>query len=178
MKVLFVTSESIPFAKTGGLADVSGALPVAMKAKRIDMRLIMPLYKKIDRKRHGIEKLPGRIAIPMPSLDKIEYGEIYKCTYKKMICYFVSNKKYFDREQLYSTPKGDYPDNDERFIFFSRAVLEVAKCVDFKPDIIHCNDWQTGLIPLYLKTIYSLDAFYNMTASVFSVHNVAYQGIL
>ena len=90
--------------------------------------------------------------------------------------FFIGNRKYFDRPDLYRTKAGEYPDNDERFILFCRAVLEGCKFVGFRPDIIHCHDWQTGLIPAYLKTVYKLDAFYTRTRSLFTIHNIAYQG--
>ncbi|MDI6641867.1 MAG: glycogen synthase, partial [Elusimicrobiota bacterium] len=94
----------------------------------------------------------------------------------KVPVYLIENDKYFNREGIYRTENSDYPDNPERFIFFSRAVLEALKAIDFKPDILHCNDMQTGLIPAYLKTLYRIDAFYNNTKTVFTIHNIAYQG--
>ena len=152
MKILLCSSEVVPFAKTGGLADVAGSLPLYLKKLKADIRVCMPKYKCVNVKGRKA-KMAGSIPV-----------------------YFIQNDKYFNRPFLYGTEKGDYPDNLERFSFFSKAVLELLKKEDFKPDVIHCNDWQTALIPVYLKTIYKDDTFYKDIKTVLTIHNMAYQG--
>lgn len=152
MKILYCASEAVPFAKTGGLADVAGSLPLHLKRLKADVRVCLPKYKCV--------KIKGARA-------KIN---------KTVPVYFIKNNQYFDRPYLYGTEKGDYPDNLERFSFFCRAVLELLKKENFKPDVIHCNDWQTALIPVYLKTIYKDDPFYGGIKTIFTIHNMAYQG--
>ena len=178
MNILIAASECVPFAKTGGLADVIGALPKALKKLKHDVRVIMPRYKKIEAKEFDLKIIAQNI--PVSFNKKVELATVMegKINSKDPIrVYFVDNEKYYNRDDLYQTPLGDYPDNGERFIFFSRAVLEITKAIDFKPDIIHCNDWQTGLIPAYLKTLYKLDSFFLRTAVLYTIHNIAYQGV-
>ncbi|MCK4532481.1 glycogen synthase GlgA [bacterium] len=178
MNILIAASECVPFAKTGGLADVTGALPKALKELKHDVRVIMPRYKKIDAKKFNLKVIARNI--PVSFGNKVELATVMegKINSKSSIpVYFVDNEKYYNRDELYRTSLGDYSDNGERFIFFSRAVLEVAKAINFKPDVIHCNDWQTGLIPAYLKTLYKLDPFFLRTAVLYTIHNIAYQGV-
>lgn len=177
MKVVFASFECTPFVKVGGLADVVGSLPKFLKQQKIDVRIIMPLHnKKIDKKKFKLTQTNEKILIPLDG-EYIE-GKIWESRLNKNIrIYFVENDRFFDREEVYSTSEGDYPDNPLRFIFFNRAVLETLKAVDFRPDIIHCHDMQTGLIPAYIKTLYSIDAFFQHTKSVFTIHNIAYQGL-
>ncbi|MGE4357590.1 MAG: glycogen synthase GlgA [Candidatus Omnitrophota bacterium] len=153
LKILYVASEVEPFAKTGGLADVAGSLPVALEKLGCDIRVVMPRYKNI--KTNGNKGFLGN----------------------QVIVYFVEHREYFNRDFLYGTPEGDYPDNLDRFAYFSREVFNVAKENNFSPDIIHCNDWQTALVPVYLKTIFKEDPFFKNTKTVFTIHNLAYQGI-
>jgi starch synthase len=175
LKVLFAASEAVPFCKTGGLADVTGALSLALKAKKHDVRLVLPKYRAVDAK--GLEPLGVTLRIPLG--DAVETATLWEGSIGgKIPAYFVDAPKYFDRSGLYVDAQGKgFPDNDDRFIFFSRAVLEAAKAVDFRPDIIHAHDWQTGLVPAYLETLYLTDAFFLPTASVFTIHNVAHQGV-
>jgi starch synthase len=178
MNVLLAASECVPFAKTGGLADVTGALPKALKKLKHDVRVIMPRYKKIDAKKFNLKVIARNI--PVSFKDKVEFATVMegKINPKSSIpVYFIDSEKYYNRDELYRTSLGDYPDNGERFIFFSRAVLEATKAIDFKPDVIHCNDWQTGLISAYLKTLYKLDSFFLRTAVLYTIHNIAYQGV-
>ncbi|MBN2453198.1 MAG: glycogen synthase GlgA [Candidatus Omnitrophica bacterium] len=151
MKVLFATSEAVPFAKTGGLADVAGSLPKALAKLGVDARVIMPKYRSV--KAGG-----GETAI-----DGVKV-------------YLVENDDYFNRKELYGDKFGDYSDNLERFAFFSRQVLERCIKENFRPDIIHCNDWHTALIPVYLNTVYKYDPFFENTRTLFTIHNIAYQG--
>ncbi|MFH0771837.1 MAG: glycogen synthase GlgA [Candidatus Omnitrophota bacterium] len=153
LKVLFVSSEVSPFSKTGGLADVSGSLPLALHRLGVDVRVVTPRYKCV--KTFGNE---ARLNDSVP-------------------VYFIENERYFMRDGLYGGKDGDYEDNFERFIFFSNSLLGMLKDIDFKPDIVHCNDWQTGLIPVYLKEIFGSDPFYKKIKTVFTVHNIGYQGI-
>ncbi len=180
MNVLFTASEAVPFCKTGGLADVAGELPRALQGllpgkNKSKIIRFLPKYSSIDSRKFSLSKIPGKIKIPIG--ETIEEGEVYHHQEKNLSTFFVENKKYFDRPGIYGQSARDFEDNDERFIFFSRAALEFCKLINFKPDVIHAHDWQTGLIPAYLKTIYATDAFFQRTASVFTIHNIAYQGI-
>ena len=182
LKILYTSSEVEPFAKTGGLADVAGSFPKEIKFLGADIRIIIPCYDFIDKTKHQIVDLPTS-EFNIQLADNTYNGKI-KSTYittdtLQFPIYFVENKNFFKRGGLYVNPitNTDYPDNGERFIFFSKAVLETIKLINWKPDIIHCNDWQTGLIPLYLKRIYSKDNFYKDIKTVFTIHNIAYQGI-
>jgi starch synthase len=176
MKILFAAAEAVPFCKTGGLADVAGALPPALRKKRHDVRLILPKYRRVDAGRFGLKPLNLHLTLPMG--DGYEKAALWEGrTEGRVPVYFVDCPKYFDRDGLYGDASGDYPDNDERFILFSRAVLEAAKAVDFRPDVVHCHDWQTGLVPAYLRTLYAIDGFFIPTAGLFTIHNIAYQGL-
>jgi len=161
MKILFASPEIVPFAKTGGLADVSGALPKALEKLGEDVTAIMPKYQAINDKKFGIEYTGKNIQVPIS--NRIEEAKIYKSQIpnpkSQIPVYFIDKKEYYDRPYLYGTTQGDYPDNAERFIFFDRAILETCKILGLRPDIIHCNDWQTGMIPVYLKTLYKDDQF-------------------
>ncbi len=175
MKVLYASFECVPFVKVGGLADVVGSLPKVLKNMSVDVRIVIPLHKKIDREKFKLKNLGLKVLIPVGN-EYIE-GNIWTTKNDNVQVYFVENQRFFDRDEVYATEEGDYQDNPLRFIFFSRAVLETAKAVDFKPDIIHCHDMQTGLVPAYLKTLYKIDAFFQNTKTVFTIHNIAYQGV-
>ncbi len=177
MKILIVASECVPFCKTGGLADVVGALSKELRKKRHDVRIILPKYKAVRAQEFSIKETEEAVRVPM-GWGQSETGDIRVTkTDKGVPVYFIHQEKYFDRPGLYHGPHGDYPDNGERFIFFQRAALEACKAIEFRPDIIHCHDWQTGLIPMYLKTLLKEDAFFQHTASIFTIHNIAYQGL-
>ena len=166
MKVLFAASEAVPFAKTGGLADVAGSLPTALQEKKMHVRLAMPLYR-------GITGLEYADDFPVRINRWVRTAVFKKRRLPKGVrVYFGGNYGYFDREELYG-----YNDDPERFIFFSKAVLEMIKRLNWKPDIIHCHDWHTGLIPVYLKTVLAGDPFYAGIKTVFTLHNLQYQGI-
>ncbi len=153
MKVLFLSSEVVPFAKTGGMADVAGALPVALEHQGIEVRIILPKYKEVS----------------------VEGGSSF--IGRDIRVDFLVNDRLYDRYGIYVDENGiDHRDNLERFAYFCRQSLELVKREGFKPDIIHCNDWQTGLIPVYLKTIYKDDPFFNNTKTIFTIHNLAYTG--
>jgi starch synthase len=175
MKVLFVSSEVAPFAKTGGLADVAGSLPGELKSLGVDVSVIMPLYGTIDRNKYNIRSTKKKISAPISNFRVT--AEICKTeSVNNVTTYFIKNDNYYKRDQLYGTPKGDYHDNCERFTFFNRAVIEFLKAFNFKADVIHINDWQAGLIPVYLKTVYNHDKILKNTATLMTVHNLAYQG--
>jgi starch synthase len=175
LKILFASPEVHPFAKTGGLGDVSSALPLALKEQGHDVRVILPKYRSISESKRSVQPMGLTVAVPVGT--KVKHGELYEGQLNRsMPVYFVGRDDYFDREGFYGDFEGEFPDNAERFIFFDRAVLEACKVLDFQPDIIHCNDWQTGLIPCYLKTTFASDPFFTDTRSVFSIHNLGYQG--
>ena len=175
MKILFAASEVAPFAMTGGLADVAGSLPLALAALGHDVRIVLPRYRQVDRSALGLTHA-ATFYVPLASWKErcdILTGKLGK----NVTVYFINKDIYFDRPGLYGTPKGDYPDNAERFIFFSRAVPELCRVLNFKPDIIHCNDWQTGLVPLYVRTLAADVEELRTTRTVFTVHNLGYQGV-
>ncbi|HAR62254.1 MAG: glycogen synthase GlgA [Candidatus Margulisiibacteriota bacterium] len=176
MNILIASSEVVPFAKTGGLADVAGALPKEIKKLKHDVVVVMPCYKTIDKNKFKLE-LVGNFDVQIAG--GIEKADLYKTKLDKTTVpvYFIANPKYFDRDHLYQESGEDYIDNDERFAFFDRAILEMCKYLDYKPELIHCNDWQTALVPVYLKTLYLNDPFYTNTATLFTIHNLAYQGL-
>ena len=176
LKILFVSPEVQPFAKTGGLGDISRALPLALNNMGHDVRVIMPKYKNIDLKKNVIRLIP-ETSLSIPIGQEVINGNICESKLDDQLpIYFINCDKYYERENLYSENGQEYQDNAERFIFFSRAVLEACKKLNFHPDIIHCNDWQTGLICAYLKSIYKHDEFFKDTSSVFSIHNLGFQG--
>lgn len=167
LNVLFVASEAYPFAKTGGMGDVIGALPRAF-TKDVDARVIMPLYGTIPKKLRETFKDLGHFYVQMD--EKFDYCGILTCQYEGVIFYFIDNEDFFKRPALYG-----YFDDAERFIFFSRAVLDAIPYLDFTPDILHCNDWQTAAVPYLLTHQYRMK--FPDTKSVFTVHNMKYQGI-
>ncbi|MCX5781638.1 MAG: glycogen synthase GlgA [Elusimicrobia bacterium] len=176
MKILITASECAPFIKVGGLADVVGTLPPYLKEDGHDVKIFIPKYQKIDENKFHLKKLAYKLQIPIG--EKYEIAKVMTAVSPNGTdCYFIENDKYFGRPEVYGPSGEDYPDNRERFIFFSRSVLEASKAIGFQPDIVHCHDWQTGLIPAYLKTLYSIDGFYCNTATVFTIHNIAYQGL-
>ncbi len=171
LKILLLSAEVVPFAKTGGLADVAGALPKALKKLGHDVRVVMPGYGFIDRNKFNINQILSDISVPMNGQNEkasILEGRIGE----DVPVYMVSNSKYYDREGIYM-----YQDDADRFVFFCRAAMEMLKTLDWKPDVFHCNDWHTAIIPNWLKTIYKDDPFFEKTVSVYTIHNLAYQGV-
>ena len=169
LKILFVSTEVHPFAKTGGLADVSGALPPALKKLGHDIRVIMPKYPCTSKA--GADIRPLNVDLDIPGFD--QKGTLFQSELADSVpVYLIEHDDYYNREHLYGEPGSDYPDSVERVAYFCQAVLEAAKKLDFKPDIIHCNDWHTGLIPVYLKS----DPWFAQTKTFFSIHNLGYQG--
>jgi starch synthase len=176
LRVLFATPEAVPFAKTGGLADVAGALPKSLRELGCEIKLIMPYYRTLKDSGLPHQSLAEEIEVPL-GYEKLK-GDIYQGRLNQDIpVYFIGREEFFDRPHLYGTAKGDYFDNAERFIFFSKAVLLFCQRMGFSPDIIHHHEWQTGLIPAYLKSVYRNDSLLSRTAAVFTIHNIAYQGL-
>ena len=168
MKILYVTSEAAPFAKTGGLADVAGALPPALAAKRAGVRVMMPLYDCIGEDYRSKMKFLGAQYIALGWRNV--YCGLFELKLNGVIWYFLDNEYYFKRGELYG-----HFDDGERFAFFSRAAAELALTLpDWRPDVIHCNDWQTALVPVYLRTLLLGRA--DDIRCVFTIHNVEYQG--
>ncbi len=169
MKVLYVASEALPFAASGGLADVAGSLPQALRRRKIAARVVMPLYGTISDEMRSSMKFITSIMVPVSW--RRQYCGIFEAKAGGVIYYLIDNEYYFKRNTLY----GHY-DDGERFAFFSRAVLEILPYIDFKPDIIHCNDWQSALVPVYYSTIYGNREGYTGIKTVFTIHNIQYQG--
>lgn len=170
MKVLFVASEAVPFIKTGGLADVMGALPKALAQKGADVRLVIPKYSGIaDAVKEKMKTVvTGTVNL---SWRQLYYG-VEAVEQDGVTVYFIDNEWYFKRDNLYG-----YGDDAERFAYFCRAVLTMLPAVGFKPDIIHCNDWHTGLMGVFLKEDFRHDDFYKDMKLVYTIHNLKYQGI-
>lgn len=163
MKILQIASEMVPFAKTGGLADVAGALPLVLEQLGQEVIIALPRYKAVQNSEFKIQKLKGDIS--------------YTVIGKNTKVYFIENDAYFNRDGLYQDKTGDYKDNLERFSYFNRRALELLKELEFKPDIIHLHDWQSALVAVYLKTIYSNDNFYKNIKTLLTIHNIGYQGL-
>lgn len=176
LRVVIVASEVVPFAKTGGLADVTGALPVALARMGHQVSVIMPRYPTIERAVRSLEKVYEGLAVPMGPYT--EEGAIWSARLAPRIpVYFIEHHAYFDRDALYTSTDGDYPDNAQRFAFFAKAALEACRALKLQPDIIHCHDWQTALIPAYLKVVLRHDPAFASIGSLLTIHNIAYQGL-
>ena len=177
MKILLATSEAVPFAKTGGLADVCGALPVALEKLGHDATLILPAYRQIHQA--GVPIEPTGVQFSVPIGTKTVSGSFLRSRLPQsnVPVYLVQQDHYFDRPSLYQEAGRDYKDNCERFVFFSRAVLEAVQLFDMKLDILHANDWQTGLVPALLKIEHAGVPGYEQIGTLFTIHNMAYQGL-
>jgi starch synthase len=172
MKVLFAASEVSPFAKTGGLGDVVGALPRALQQRRgVSVRVICPLYSAVTEQAAYRDKLKFVKYIYVPLAWRNLYCGLFEYKQDGITYYFLDNEYYFKRSDLYG-----HFDDGERFAFFSRAVASILPELDWKPDVIHCHDWQTALIPIYMRTFYRGQAFYDSIRTVFTIHNIEYQG--
>lgn len=173
MKVLFVSAEASPFAKTGGLADVAGSLPKELAQLGHDVRLAMPKYKSIIGNFEYVTDFPVQIDNYNETcvVRKTEVKYKSRNNSKGLPVYFIDSYKYFDRDGIYG-----HFDDAERFVFFCKAVLKMLPKIGFKPDIIHCNDWHTGPICLLLNETYVNDEFYNDISTIFTIHNLQYQG--
>jgi len=163
MRIVMCASEVVPFAKTGGLADVAGALPLSLEDQGQEVIVVMPRYKSIQGSQFKINKVKEDIAA-----SKIG---------RNIQVYFIENEKYFNRDNLYMDKNGDYPDNLDRFSYFCRRTLQLLKEIKFKADVIHVHDWQASLVPVYLKSAYAKDPFYKDMRTVLTIHNIGYQGL-
>ncbi|MDO5738266.1 MAG: glycogen synthase GlgA [Eubacteriales bacterium] len=172
MKILFLSSEMAPFAKSGGLGDVVGALPRALRQAGHDARVILPLYKKIKDKYH--EKLEFRRWAMLKLGWRTMYSGLFEMDFDGLPVYFIDNEYYFGHENIYI----DYDFDIERFSFYQRAVLEcLGEPMGFKPDILHCNDWQSGMVPVLLEAHYKQHGYLCDVETVLTIHNLKYQGI-
>ncbi len=177
MKVLFATFELVPFTKVGGLADVMGALPKYLEADDMEMAVFTPLIGSIDRKKYKIEDIPNsQLKLKFGWAEYVFTLKMCKLPDTNINVFFIDNPKFFSCFNCVYPEGIDSWYEQERFITFSKAILEYARLLNFKADIIHCNDWHTSMIPVWLKTSYKNDEFYKNTKTVFSIHNLAYQG--
>jgi starch synthase len=179
LKILFATSEAVPFAKTGGLADVSGMLPQKLAELGHTVKVALPLYSTISK--NLLNKARNDIEFDI-NIDKNIYPlNLVRLSHNKLDLeyLFIGNKFFFDRPELYRDNKTgkDFSDNDDRFLFFCRGILELLPRMNFQPDIIHANDWQTALLPAFLKTAYGDNSNYSGIKSILTIHNLAYQGL-
>ena len=169
MKVLYVSSEALPYMASGGLGDVAGSLPAALRKRLIGCRVVMPLYDGI--KQELKDTMTFITSFTVPVAWRRQYCGVFEAKHNGVIYYFIDNQYYFKRDGIYG-----YYDDAERFAFFSRAVLEMIPYIDFKPDIIHCNDWQTAMVPVYYSTMYAQAPGFENIKTVFTIHNIQYQG--
>ncbi len=169
MNILFAASEAVPYAASGGLADVIGSLPAAIRSKGHDCRVVMPLYQSVSPELRA--KMTFLTNITVDVSWRKQYCGIFTAVWNDVTYYFVDNEYYFGREGLYG-----FYDDCERFVFFSRAVLEMLRYIDFAPEIIHGNDWQTALIPVFYQVFYKYQQGYQNIRHVFTIHNIQYQG--
>jgi starch synthase len=177
VKIVMATSEAVPFAKTGGLADVCGALPLELQRLGHQVTVVMPAYRSVFQAGALIE--PAGVQLKIPVGRQMVSGRLLRGRFpgSDLRVYFVDQPSYFDRDHLYQVGGRDYPDNCERFVFFSRAVLEAVRLLELDVDILHCNDWQTGLVPAYHKIEYRSVPRFERCASLITVHNLSYQGV-
>ena len=169
MKVLFAASEALPFIASGGLADVAGSLPQALRQRLIGCRVVLPLYDEIPQELKDTMQFVTSLSVPVAW--RRQYCGVFEARHNGVIYYLLDNQYYFKRTGLY----GHY-DDAERFAFFSRAVLEMLPAIDFKPDVIHANDWQAALIPVYYSLFYGQSDWYQGIKTLFTIHNIQYQG--
>jgi len=179
LNIAFITSEAVPYSKTGGLADVSGVLPGHIARAGHKVRVFLPLYRKTRLEFPALEKLEITAEVSVGTKSFTSELFFNKNDENGTEFYYIANDLFFDRDELYCDPSNgdDYKDNDDRFIFFCRSVLEVLKLIGDPPDILHANDWQAALTVSLLKTAYKYDPFFVRTKTILSLHNLAYQGL-
>lgn len=170
LNILIAATEAVPFAKSGGLADVAGSLPKALNKNGVNARVIMPKYRIMQDNLRYLIKQKKFIYVKVGWRN--QYCGIEECEYDGVIYYFIDNEYYFGREKLYG-----FGDEAEMYAFFCRAILEALPHLDFRPDIIHCNDWQTGMLPVFLEINYKQFDFYKNIRTMYTIHNLQYQGI-
>lgn len=169
LNILFISTEAAPFAKSGGLGDVIGSLPKELNRLGTDTRVMLPLYKSIRHKYQSQMTFVKDITVMLSW--RTQYCGIFRLDYEGIIFYFLDNEQYFDRDAYYG-----YYDDGERFAYYSKAALEALNVLDFEPDILHCSEWQTALVPVYLKTLFRGNPTYDRLKTVFTIHNIEYQG--
>jgi starch synthase len=169
LNVLYISTEAVPFAKSGGLGDVIGSLPSEIRRQNADARIMLPLYQNIKEKYGSMLKYLGSIEVPLGW--RRSYCGMYRLDADDMVWYFLDNEQYFCRDRLYG-----YYDDGERFAFYSKAALESLAHLDFKPDILHLSEWQTAMVPVFLKTVYHGSPEHERLKTVFTIHNIEYQG--
>lgn len=170
MKILYCSSEAVPFASTGGLAEVAGSLPKALKNNKVTCRVVMPLYSSIPKELQANLKFVTSISVPVAW--RRQYCGVFEAQVDNITYYLIDNQYYFKRDgEIYG-----HFDDAERFSFFSRAILEMLPFVDYKPDIIQSNDWQTALVPMYYRFYYSNNQWFSGIKTIFTIHNIEYQG--
>ena len=175
MTILFTASEMVPFCKTGGLADVIGALPPVLAEMGHDIFVMLPGYSVIDRARYGFKSMNEKFSIPVGK--EMKMLAISSTQWKGITVYLLENDEYFGRGGCYGDVQGDYEDNGERFIFFARSIVEAALHLKLVPDIVHVHDWQASLVIPYLATVYAGEPQFDRTATLFTIHNLGYQGV-
>lgn len=177
MKILFATFELAPFTKVGGLADVMGSLPKYLEQDGVEMAIFTPLIGSIDQKKYNIEEIPNsKLTMKFGYAEYVFTLKMCKLPNTNINVFFIDNPKFFSCFNCVYPSGIDSWYEQERFITFSQSVIEYARLLNFKPDIIHCNDWHTAMIPVWMKTSYKNDEFFKNTKTVFSIHNLAYQG--
>ena len=175
LKIVLAGSESVPFIKTGGLADVMDALSRGFAGKGHKVKMFLPKYPEIDAAKHGLKPVPGSFQVPVAGRQ--EPVTLWHAERGGADIYLIDNPNVYSRDGPYARLSPGYDDTDERFIFFSRAALEAARFIGFSPDVVHTHDWHTGLMPALLKTVYASDPFFSKAVSLQTIHNIAYQGI-
>ncbi len=174
MKIVFASSEIVPFASTGGLGEVARALPEALLAQGAEVVSVMPMYRRVIEGGHALQDTGLRLKIPLGF--RMHTAEIWRHS-GPLTTYFVRRDEYFDRRELYSLPDRDYSDNFERFVFFQKAVVALIDQLELKPDVVHSHDWTGGLIPWFLKHGINGMGRGGRETAIFTIHNLAYQGI-
>jgi starch synthase len=183
LRILFLASEMAPFAKTGGLADVAASLPRALARLGHDVRVLMPRYRGVERFARDLDVVVPALRVPLG--DRVVDGALWASRAPSGVpVYFFANDAYYDRDELYGTAAGDYDDSCERFVFFCRGALEALTALAagngverrWRPQVVHANDWQTGLVPVYLRTLYRDVPWLGRLGVLFTIHNLAYQG--
>ncbi len=170
MKILYAASEALPFAASGGLADVLGSLPGAVSESGCDCRVVMPMYRSIKPEVRNKMTYLGDVTVDVAW--RKQYCGVYEIKQGNVVYYLIDNPYYFMRDGMYG-----FYDDCERFVFFSRAVLEILPLIGFKPDIIHCNDWQTAMIPVFYEILYKYHREYEDIKIIYTIHNIQYQGV-
>ena len=175
LKILFLSPEAVPFAKTGGLADVAGSLPGALKRSGMDIRSVLPFYGTVREGDFEISPLLDKLEVPLG--NEFLQTKVFETRSHEVPFYLIDREDLYHRPNLYGDPAGDYYDNVERFSFFSHAALRVIQNIGFKPDVVHCHDWQTGLVPALLRGPYKNSLDLSGISTVFTIHNIGYQGV-